>query len=210
MEELTLERADASVSAMHEALSDDSLDLSERLGLWEKDLRSRFNALAVGFCFFKYIDSELDCYTRGDGGLGRMSADVPRLGAYCRKPISRLSLPERRELYGLIEDLMLRGYLTRALLLETPPNEPVLTDAADLYETWVARLHSSDPSEIDAKLRWILAAVTDSAFVDLNEFLSRHGIRGGSALEEDKTHAISMYYPVGGFAVRASEVDGRS
>src|SRR5215472_14163920 len=126
MEELTLEGADASVSAMQEALRD-APELSERLGLW-KDLRSRFNACAVGFCFFKYIDSELDCHTPGDGGLGRISTELPRLGAYCRRPLSRLSLPERRDLYGLIEDLMLRGYLTRALLVETPPREPILTD----------------------------------------------------------------------------------
>jgi hypothetical protein len=72
MEELTLERADATVSAMHEALSD-APDLSERLGLWDEDLRSRFNAFAVGFCFFKYIDFELDSHSLGDGALGRMS-----------------------------------------------------------------------------------------------------------------------------------------
>ena len=208
MEELTLERADASVSAMQGALSD-APELSERLRLWQKELRSRFNAFAVGICFFKYIDSELDCHTPGDGGLGRMSIEIPRLGAYCRRPLSRLSLPERRELYGLIEDLMLRGYLTRALLLEVPPKDPVLTDAADLYEKWLERLCSSNPSGMDLELRAVLATVTDSAFAALNGFLSRYGIRGDGALEEDKTHAISMYYPVGGLAVRTSEVEGR-
>ena len=60
MEELTLERVDASVSAMGEALRD-APELSERLGFWDKDLRSCFNAYAVGFCFLKYIDCELDC-----------------------------------------------------------------------------------------------------------------------------------------------------
>jgi hypothetical protein len=205
MEELTLERADAAVSAMHEALSD-APDLSERLGLWDKDLRSRFNAFAVGFCVFKYIDSELDCHSLSDGALGRMSTEIPRLGAYCRKPLSRLSLPERRDLYRLIEDLMLRGYLTRALLLEAPPKHPVLTDAADLYERWVGGLCSSNPSEMDLELRAVLATVTDSAFVALNAFLGRYGIRGGGVLVEDKTHAISMHYPVCGFAVRTSEV----
>jgi len=208
MEELTLERADESVSAMHEALRD-APELSERLRLWDKDVRLRFNAFAVGFCFYKYIDAELDCHTPGDGGLGRMATDIPRLGAYCRKPLSRLSLPERRELYGLIEDLMLRGYLTRALLLEVPPKEPVLTDAADLYEKWLERFCSSNPSGMDLELRAVLATVTDSAFAALNGFLSRYGIRGDGALEEDKTHAISMYYPVGGLAVRTSEVEGR-
>jgi hypothetical protein len=208
MEELTLERVDASVSAMGEALRD-APELSERLGFWDKDLRSCFNAYAVGFCFFKYIDCELDCHTPGDGGLGRMSTDLPRLGAYCRRPLSRLSLPDRRELYGLIEDLMLRGYLTRALLLEVPPKEPVLTDAADLYEKWLERCRSSNPSGMDLELRAVLAKVTDSAFAALNGFLRRHGIRGGGVLEEDKTHAISMYYPVAGLAVRTSEVEGR-
>jgi len=208
MEELTLERVDASVSAMGEALRD-APELTERLGFWDKDLRSCFNAYAVGLCFSKYIDSELDCHTPGDGGLGRMSTEIPRLGAYCRRPVSRLSLPDRRELYGLIEDLMLRGYLTRALLLEVPPKKPALTDPADLYERWLERLGSFNPSRMDLELRALLGKVTDSAFAALNGFLSRRGIRGGDVLEEDKTHAISMYYPVGGLAVRTSEVEGR-
>src|SRR5262245_56656489 len=108
-----------------------------------------------------------------------MSTEMPRLGTYCRKPLSRLSLPERRELYGLIEDLMLRGYLTRALLVEAPPKKPVLTDAADLYETWLGSLCSSNPSGMDLELRAVLTTVTDSAFAALNGFLGRYGIRGG-------------------------------
>jgi hypothetical protein len=89
MEELTLERADASVLAMRDALRDEPA-LSEQLGLWDKELRSCFNIVAVGFCFSKYISSELDSQTPGDRGLGRLSTEIPRLGAYFRKPISRL------------------------------------------------------------------------------------------------------------------------
>jgi hypothetical protein len=206
MEELTLERADASVSAMQEALRDER-EFSEQLGLWDTELRSRFNVVAVGFCFSKYISSELECHTPGDRGLGRISTEIPRLGAYCRRPMSRLSLPELRELYGLIEDLMLRGYLTRALLLEVPPKQPVLTTAPDLYETWLAGFYSSDPSQMGPNLRAVLAAATDSAFAALDGFFSKHGMRGGGDFREAKTRLISMYYPLGGFAIRTFDVD---
>jgi len=206
MEELTLERADASVSAMREALRDGS-ECSEQLGLWDKELRSRFNVVAVGFCFSEYIGSELDCHRSGDRGLGRTSTQVPRLGAYFRKPMSRLSLPEFRELYGIIEDLMLRGYLTRALLCEVPPKQPVLTTTPDLYEAWLAGFYSFDRSQMGPNLRAVLGAVTDSAFAELNGFFGRHGMRAGGG--EDRTQLISMYYPLGGFSVRAYEVEGR-
>jgi hypothetical protein len=206
MEELTLESADASVSAMQEALRDEC-EYSEQLGLWGKELRSRFNLVAVGFCFSKYISSELDCHTPGDRGLGRISAEIPRLGAYFRRPMSRLSLPELRELYGIIEDLMLRGYLTRALLLEGAPKQPVLTTAPELYEAWLAGFYSSDPSQMGPNLRAVLAAATDSAFAALDGFFGGHGMRGGGDFPEDKTQLISMYYPLGGFAIRKFEVD---
>jgi len=67
-------------------------------------------------------------------------------------------------------------------------------------------LCSSNPSEMDLELRAVLATVTDSAFVALDAFLGRYGIRGGGVLVEDKTNAISMHYPVCGLAVRTSQV----
>jgi len=207
MDELTLETADASVAAMQQALQYDST-LADRLSLWEKDLRSRFNVLVVGACFSPYIRAELDFRTLGDRGLGRVSTSIPRLGAYFRKPMSRLSDVELRDLYGIIQDLMLRGYFTRALLLETPPKRAVLTAAPELYETWLAGFYSSDPSQMGTSLRAVLATVTDSAFEALKAFFGGHGMRGGGLFREDKTELISLYYPLGGFAVRTFEVGG--
>jgi hypothetical protein len=135
----------------------DEREFSEQLGLWDRELRSRFNVVAVGFCFSKYISSELDCHTPGDRGLGRIATEIPRLRAYFRRPMSRLSLPELRGLYGIIEDLMLRGYLTRAVLFEGPPKQPILTTAPALYEAWLAGFHSPDPSQMGPNLRAVLA-----------------------------------------------------
>jgi hypothetical protein len=104
--------------------------------------------LAVPSLASSFVDYQLDFRTPGDRGLGRISTEIPRLGAYFRKSMSRLSQPELRDLYGIIQDLMLRGYLTRALLLEAPPKQPVLTNALELYETWLAGFYSSDPSQI--------------------------------------------------------------
>lgn len=207
MEELTLERADASTLAMRQALRDEP-ELSEMLSFWEKELRPRFNVLAVGFCFAKYISAELDFRTPGDRGLGRVSTEIPRLGAYFRKPMSRLSQSQLGELYGIIQDLMLRGYLTRAFLAEAPPKQSVVTTPSELYETWLAGFYSSDPSQMGPNLRAMLAAVTDSAFAALNAFFNGHGMRGGGLFREDKTGLITLYYPLGGFAVRTFEVGG--
>ena len=119
---------------------------------------ARFNTGAVGFCFSRYIASELDSWVPGDRGLGRISAHIPRLGAYFSKQMSRLSLQELLELYRTIQDLMLRGYLTRALLLEAPPKQAKLTTGPELYQTWLPRFYSSDPSEMGPNLRAVLAS----------------------------------------------------
>ena len=101
---------------------------------------------------------------------------------------------------------MLRGYLTRALLLEAPPKQPRLTAGLELYETWLPGLYTSDPIQMGSNLRAVLAAVTDSAFARLSAFVSSHGMRGGSLFRKDKSSAISMDYPLAGIAVRAFEV----
>jgi hypothetical protein len=205
MEPLTFELIDASISAMREALQDEP-ELLEQVDLCVDELRTRFNIEAVGLCFSHYIGSELDFRKSGDRSLGQISTDVPRLGAYFRKQISQLPHPELLSLYRIIQDLMLRGYLTRALLLEAPLKQSRLTAGLELYEVWLPGFYTSDPMQMGSHLRAVLAAVTDSAFARLSAFFSSHGMRGGGLFRKDKSSAISSYYPLAGFAVRAFEV----
>jgi hypothetical protein len=205
MEPLTLGLIDASISAMRTALQDEP-ELLEQVDLYVNELRTRFNIEAVGLCFSHYIGSELDFQKPGDRSLGQISTDVPRLGAYFRKHISQLPPPELLSLYRIIQDLMLRGYLTRALLLEAPPKPSRLTAGLELYETWRPGFYTSDPMQIGSDVRAVLAGVTDSGFATLSAFFSSHGMRGGGLFRKDKSSAISQYYPLAGCAVRAFEV----
>jgi len=204
MERLTKDHLDSSMLAIREACVDEPGMIDKIDPLYNK-FRERFNTEAVGFCVEKYVVSELDFETAGDRGLGRMSGDIPRLGAYFRKQMSKLSEKELCDLYLVIQDLMLRGYLARALLLEGSPKQSRLTEGPELYEAWLPGFYSSDLSQMGPNLRTAIEVVTDSAFAKLTKFLEENGMRGGGFMSKDKTELICMYYPLAGFGIRAVE-----
>jgi len=204
MRKLRTEDLDTSMSAIQEALADEK-NLLGKINTWFIALRLRFNVEAVSFCCEKFISSELDFQTPGDRGLGRITNYIPRLGGYFRKQMSTLSQEQLFELYEIIQDLMLRGYLTRALLVEAPPKKELIRSGQALYETWLPGMYSSDPSEMKPNLRNALAALTDSAFVKLRDLFYHHGMKGGGFMSKDKTDLICAYYPLGGFGIRAIE-----
>jgi hypothetical protein len=55
------------------------------------DLPSVMNQDAILHCIREFAQAELDVETPGDRGLGRLSTEVPRFGAYFRNPLVRLS-----------------------------------------------------------------------------------------------------------------------
>lgn len=168
--------------------------------------RDQFNIEGLNFCFENYINSELDFQTPGERGLGRMSSEIPRLGGYFRKQMSRISQQEHSELYRTIQDLMLRGYLMRVLLMESPPKCAVLADGTQIFETWIAGFYVSDPMGMGEDLRNAMAALTNSAFTMLMKFYEDHGMRGGGFMSKDKAALISAHYPPAGYVIRAVEV----
>jgi len=116
MPKLSIKDFDSSMSAIREVVADDSVLLDKINPIYDQ-YRDQFNIEGLNFCFENYINSELDFQTPGERGLGRMSSEIPRLGAYFRKQMSRISQQEHSELYRTIQDLMLRGYLMRVQLL---------------------------------------------------------------------------------------------
>ena len=81
-------------------------------------LKLAFNFEAINYCLEKFVDSELDYITQGERGIGRMTNNIPRLGGYFRKQISKLNNEEHEKLYLLIQELLIRGYLARILFVE--------------------------------------------------------------------------------------------
>ena len=181
-----------------------------------KQLMLEFNSEAITYCLEKYIGAELDYTTPGGRGLGRMTTNIPRFGAYFRKPLSMLSHQELNELYFLIQDLCLIGYLAPVLFMEGPIRHAKLSSGDSLYKAWIPRIYVSDPFEMGPKLRTYIGACTASAFRVIYDFMRQHGMKGGilfnragSFLSMGKVNEILSYYILAGFGLRVVEVSGK-
>lgn len=183
-------------------------ELSEHAERNFQQLKPKSNSDAIIYCLGKYIEAELDFMTPGKRGLGRMTAFIPRFGAYFRKPLSMLPLQERTKLYTLIQDLILRGYLVHALFVEESVEQAKLSSGPPLYEAWIPGIYISDPSEMGKNLRILFRACTDPALKALKGFLAQHRMRGGGfPFTGLKTDLILSYYAIAGFGLRV--VEGR-
>lgn len=171
-------------------------------------LKESFNSTAITYCLEKYINAELDYKTLGDRGLGRVSTYIPRLAAYFRKQISNLSYQEIDELYYLIQDLILRGYLVRVLFVEDTLRPSTVSDGKELYEAWVPGIYAESPSQMSVDMQKAFAVCIDSALTEIKAFFSKHNMKGGGIFSKDKTDEILMYYPFAGFGLRFEETRG--
>jgi hypothetical protein len=171
-------------------------------------LRARFNTAAMDFCLSSFIGAELDAKTAGDRGLGRVSTDTPRLGAYCRRQLQAMDADEKSTLYFLIQDLMLRGYLSFALLVEDPLRPAKRTTGEDIYQRWIPVIYSSG-GRLAQSLVNAIAFVADSAFQSLDSFCSEHAMESVNS-SSGKMGQIVAYYATAGAGLRAIEVGNDS
>lgn len=180
-------------------------ELLESMKLKYDSMLSNFNYQAINHCLDSYIMSELDSETSGDRGLGRMTSFVPRLGAYFREEISQLLESDKLELYDLIQDLVLRGYLVHVLFMETEDEKVKTSSGSELYESWIPEIYSGDPSEMGENLQHILSACSESAYESLYAFINKHRIERDEIFQSNETDSIFTYYLVSGFGLRLLE-----
>jgi hypothetical protein len=171
-------------------------------------LKEVFNSKAVTHCFEKFINAELDYKTPGDRGLGRVSTHLPRLAAYFRKKITSLPSQDVDELYCLIQDLILRGYLVHVLFSEENLRPSTVSEPKELYEAWLPGIYAESPSQMSENMQKAFTVCTDSALGKIKAFFSKNDMRGGGFFSRDKTDEILMYYPFAGFGLRFEETRG--
>jgi len=167
-------------------------------------LREVFNSKAITYCLKNYINAELDYKTPGKRGLGRISTYTPRLAAYFRKEISDFSSRELDQLYCLIQDLILRGYLAHVLPYDTLSPATVFEPEL-LYKAWVPMIYAENPYKMPKIIRESLAFCADSALVEIKAFFRKHNMKGGGFFSRDKTNDILVYYHFAGFVLRCEE-----
>lgn len=182
-------------------------ELFESMKLKYDQMLTNFNYQAINHCLESYIISELDSETSGERGLGRMTSFIPRLGAYFRNELSQLSESNKIDLYDLIQDLVLRGYLVHVLFMETDKREVEKSSGTELYESWIPEIYSGNPSEMGENLQKILSACSESAYESLYAFINEHRIDRDEIFQSDETDSIFTYYLLSGFGLRLLEIN---
>ena len=76
-----------------------------------------FDGKRIGYSLNSFIKAELDFQNLGDRGIGRISEQIPRFGGYYRKQLSQINPEKIKELYDLMNKIMLSSYLTGVLML---------------------------------------------------------------------------------------------
>ena len=178
-------------------------------------LKLEFNYEVINYCLGKYIESELDYTTQGDRGIGRMSNNIPRLGGYFRKQLSKMTNEEYEELYLLIQELFIRGYLARILFVEEKLDNAKFKNGESIFKEWIPLIYISNPLEMGPNLRAYLDVCTLPIFKLISEFMGQHGMQGGILfnkldrfLSKGKLNEIFSYYILAGFGLRVIEVRG--
>ena len=203
-----------SITYLEKAMSSIRLAFADDKGFLEfiepkyAELKGTFNISAISYCFENYINAELDFETPGVRGLGRMSTYIPRLGAYFKNQISRLSKEDLNELYEIIQDILLKGYLVHALGSGQKLEEGKIKDPQTLYKAWIPKIYSSGLDQLEEGFRNILSISVESAYRALLAFLQGHKMKGGGVFSKDKTDEIFIYYALAGFILRVVEVRG--
>jgi hypothetical protein len=181
--------------------------MMEKFNAAYDELRASFNAEAVGYCLSKYINAELDYVTPGDRGIGRMSTAMPRLGAYHRKKMAALDASGRLRLYSLIEDVMLRSYLSVVLFwehrAEHPLREAKYVDPTVVYDRWFPTIYMGGPYEVNkSEDLWVTAG---PALENLMGFFSEHKMSGGLFSNDKFLRGMISFYAIAGAAIRLTE-----
>ena len=181
-------------------------DILNRIKPRFEQLKLKINTEIFNHCVEKYINAELDFKTPGNRGLGRMTDNIPRFGAYFRKKLSKLSQNDLDNLYIKIQDIIISGYLVHALFMEEVANNPVITDGETLYEKWIPGIYASSPFEMGKNLSNIFYICIESSCQALKDLMGGCGIKAGGFLSADKTDEILVYYACAGFGLRTIEV----
>lgn len=164
-----------------------------------------FNGKRIGYSLHNFIKAELDFKTPGVRGIGRLSEQVPRFGGYYSKQLSQIDQDIIDVLYNLIQNLMLRSYLTGVLMLSDELEEATVTNDRELFEKWIPNIYVTPFNALGSGLQKGLLAFCGSSVDKILNFLETNKIKRKSLLRRDKIDEIISYYIVAGCGLRITE-----
>jgi hypothetical protein len=180
-------------------------NLSAMLRSKFSDFKNDFDGERIGYSLHQYIKAELDFVTTGTRGIGRVTEDVPRFGGYYRKQLSEMNPEKLKNLYDLIQMVMLSSYLTGTLMMSEELEQAVVTDKNELFERWIPNIYVTPFNSLGSGLQNALLSLCDRSLENLLKFLENNKIEKKGIFSKDKANEIILYYMVAGCGLRITE-----
>ncbi|GEM_PF-5726194 len=179
----------------------------ERIKKHSEQINRVLSSANINYCLNLYIDAELDYETAGNRGLGRVTEAVPRLGAFFRRHISKLSTADLESLRIGMRVQCLLGYMTHVIFLE----DEIIADASslyadELYKEWVPTIYSNIFSELPESAGPVFAMCSEPGTDVLNKFFHDHGMKAGWFQSKNLINGILGYYFIAGLCLRKAEI----
>jgi len=200
---ITRDQLERAFKAITENLNDG--ELSRMLNSRFDQFRDNFEGLNIGYCLHNFIVAELDFKSPGVRGIGRLSKHVPRFGSLYRKQLSQIDQHKMEVLYDLIQDLMLKSYLTGVLMLGEELQEIKVNNNIQLFENWIPNIYVTPFNVLGSGLQKALIAFCGSSPDKVIDFLDTNKIKRKGFLRRDKISEIISYYIVAGCGLRITE-----
>lgn len=200
-----VEDLDRAWQSSRPGLTDQSIPAAQRR--YER-LRATAPSSGASYCLTRFISAELDFVGPGSRGMGRFTAEPPRLAAYFRQRFVNLSVSDVEELRDRVQELILTGYLSYALCVDGGDQGPLALSGDQLLQKWIPRIYATDYELLPEFVRNTLSAFSAASANGVLQFLSAHKMKGGGFLSRDWVPTILMYYVVAGFGLRSVELKG--
>ncbi len=202
-----LEKIAQSIIEKNQVVQQSNKPDPELLGKAEK-LRHVYKKANVDYCIESFIIAEVDFYTPGRRGIGRMSNAFPRFGAVFRQQLLNMSTEDIDLLKTLMQNIILRGYLSAVLFSTEEVLQPTAESPESLYQKWIPAIYGVQPrSFFDNNWDAALAVFCEPAIDQIKRFMKKHRMRFGLFMPGVKEEAVFSKYKYAGYILRLAETD---
>ena len=178
-------------------------ELLEFLESRYQDLKKVYQEEAIEYCINSFVETELDYKTPGERGLGRITTETPRFGAYYRDELKNLDRGKIENIAQCIHDIILMGYTFWAIYTGKTVQSGKYSDGKVLYKKWIELAYAGDPSEMGQELLEGLAGCVDSTRKKLHDYLYSYGMKKITTTTRDQ---ITTWYVLIGVSLRSVEL----
>ena len=205
MSDINIEHFQKSFKEIYISLEKDSneaLNIYERFEYWKETVIIEI----LDECINRFVIAELDFETPGSRGIGRLSADIPRFGAYYRKGLSKLPFHYLFDVDKSITNLMIKGYLAHSLFMNEPRKNIYIESTEEFFRKWISQIYINSFSSFPEDVKKTILFCSENDINNLIQLLIKYRLRKRKLFILNKTYIILRNYVKAGFILRNIEI----